>query len=150
MAFETFEYTKSWENPEDFPTYEPDENRVRADLQWLHNEVKDGLNRLIAALNDPQAASELPFRPEKGLSAQTVQDAILETYGTIEKVAMGMIVDGSVTKEKLAQSLLERVYGGRVWASLDTPGQQHTPQADFPVGQLWLRPHFVVDNLGSV
>ena len=147
MAFETFEYTKSWENPEDFPTYEPDESRVRADLQWLHNEARDGLNRLIAALNDPQAASELPFRPEKGLTAQTVQDAIVETYGTIEKVAMGMIVDGSVTKEKLAQDLLERVYGGRVWASLDTPGEAHTPETDFPVGQMWLRPRFVVDNL---
>jgi len=52
-----------------------------------------------------------------------------------------------VTKEKLAQDLLERVYGGRVWASLDTPGEAHTPETDFPVGQMWLRPRFVVENL---
>ena len=41
MAFERLNFTKSWENPADFPTYEPDENRVRADVQCLHNEARD-------------------------------------------------------------------------------------------------------------
>ena len=47
MAFEPLEFTKSWENSDDFPTYEPDERQVRADLQQLHDETRDGLNRLI-------------------------------------------------------------------------------------------------------
>lgn len=147
MAFETFEFTKNWENPEDFPTYEPDEAQVRADLQRLHNESRDAINRLAAALNDPGAAAQLPFAPGEGLTAQTVRDAILEVYAAVQDAAQGLLVDGTVTRQKLAQSLLERVYGGRVWVSLDTPGAAHCPDTDFPVGQLWLRPGFAVQNL---
>ncbi len=47
MAFEPLEFTKNWENAQDFPTYEPDEVQVRADLQWLHNETRDGLIQII-------------------------------------------------------------------------------------------------------
>lgn len=147
MAFEPLKFTKNWEDPEDFPTYEPDEAQVRADLQLLHDETKDGLNRLIAALNSAEAAALLPFAPAEGLTSQTVQAAILEVYGAIQKAASGMIVDGSVTKEKLAAALLERVYGGRIYVSMDTPGAAQTPKTDFPIGQLWLRPAFTVENL---
>ena len=151
MAFEPLEFTKNWENTEDFPTYEPDERQVRADLQWLHNETREGLNRLVAALNDPGAAAQLPFLPREGLTAETVQDAILEVYAATREAASGLLVDGTVTKQKLAAELLERVYGGKVWVSLDTPGAAQNPGADFPVGQLWLRPGFAVENLaGSV
>ena len=149
MAFEPLEFTKNWENSEDFPTYEPDEAQVRADLQWLHNETRDGLNRLIAALNDSGAASQLPFAPEAGLTAQTIQTAILEVYAAVRDAAAGLLVDGTITKEKLAQALLERVYGGKVWVSLDTPGAEQNPDTDFPVGQLWLRPRFEVENLAA-
>ena len=147
MAFETFEFTKNWENPEDFPTYEPDEAQVRADLQRLHNESRDAINRLAEALNDPGAAAQLSFAPGEGLTAQTVRDAILEVYAAVQDAAQALLVDGTVTRQKLAQSLLERVYGGRVWVSLDTPGAAHCPDTDFPVGQLWLRPGFAVPNL---
>ena len=40
-------FTKDWTNPSDFPSYEADEGRVRADLQQLHNETKAALNSLI-------------------------------------------------------------------------------------------------------
>ena len=72
MAFEPLKFTKSWENPQDFPTYEPDETQVRADLQLLHEETRLGVNRLIEALNSSGAAAMLPFRPEEGLTAETV------------------------------------------------------------------------------
>jgi len=149
MAFEPLEFTKNWENPADFPTYEPDETQVRADLQWLHNETRAGLNRLVAALNDPGAAAQLPFLPGEGLTAQNVQAAIMEVYAAVQNAASGLLVDGTVTKQKLAAELLERVYGGKVWASLDTPGAKQNPTADFPVGQLWLRPGFTVENLAG-
>ena len=43
-AFPLLSFTKNWENPEDYPTYEPDEMQVRKDMQSLHDEVKDFLN----------------------------------------------------------------------------------------------------------
>lgn len=149
MAFEPFEFTKNWENSMDFPTYEPDESRVRADLQWLHNEARDGLNRLITALNDPGAAAQLPFLPSGELKSKNIQAAIEEVYAEIRSAVAGKLPNGTVSKEKLTRELLERIYGGKVWVSLDTPGGEHNPETDFPVGQLWLRPGFIVDNLAK-
>lgn len=146
MGFTPLEFTKSWENPADFPTYEPDETQVRADLQLLHDETREGFNRLVTELNGEDAADLLPFRPRDGLTARTVQAAILETYAAVQQAAAGTLVDGSITKQKLAAALLERIYGGRVWVSMDTPGSAQNPQGDFPVGQLWLRPAFTVEN----
>ena len=147
MAFERLEFTKSWENPQDFPTYEQSEAQVRADLQLLHEETRQGINRLVDALNDSAAAAQLPFSGE-GLNAETVQEAILETYAATKQAAAGQIVDGSVGKEKLSQEVLDRCYGGRPWVSMDLPEGQ-MPADGFPVGQLWLRPAFTVDNLAA-
>lgn len=147
MAFEPLTYSKSWENPEDFPTYEPDEKQVRADLQLLHNEARDAINRLVAALRDPTAASQLPVAPIGTLTAQTVQQAIEQVYEAVQNAASALIIDGSVTKEKLSQQLLERIYGGRLWVSMDVPTEKENPDTDFPVGQLWLRPSVTVKNL---
>lgn len=147
MAFESFAFTKSWRNEQDFPTYEEEERQVREDLQCLHDETKDGLNRLIDQLNDPQAAAQLPFAPQDGLTAQTVQGAILEVYDQIRQAAAGLLVDGTVTKEKLAASLMERVYGGRVVVAQQPPDGSCCPDTDYPLGQLWLRPGHSVTNL---
>lgn len=53
MAFEKLNFTKDWTNPEDFPTVETSEERVRDDLQLLHRETRNFLNEtLIPALED--------------------------------------------------------------------------------------------------
>lgn len=145
MAFTPLTFTKSWENPADFPTYEPDEAQVRADLQYLYDEIRDAFNGLIAALNDKSAAANLPIQVD-GLTAQTVQAAIAETLEAVQHAAAGQIVNGSITKEKLHETLLRRVYGGRLIVSWDTPGEQDNEAADYPVGQLWLRPALTVEN----
>lgn len=147
MPFEPLKFTKSWENPEDFPTYEPNEAQVRADLQLLHDQARDGLNRLIEALNGPSAAALLPFQPQAGLTAENVQDAVVEVYGAIRDAAAALILNGSITREKLAESLLERVYGGRIRVAMEAPGAGQNPGTDYPVGQLWLRPGYTVENL---
>ena len=36
-AFPLLGFTKSWENPEDYPTIELDETQVRKDMQSLHD-----------------------------------------------------------------------------------------------------------------
>lgn len=140
MSFRRLEFTKTWLDPDAFPAYEPDEGKVRADLQSLHDETKAALNRLIDALNDVSAAAELPIAPVEGLDAATVQEAVEQVFASFREVASGAIADGTVTKEKLDPAFLARIYGGRAWISLDAPTVQDDPDRDFPVGQLWLRP----------
>lgn len=50
-AFPLLSFTKNWENPDDYPTIETDEMKVRQDMQSLHDEVKNFLNEeLIPAV----------------------------------------------------------------------------------------------------
>lgn len=37
-------FTRSWENPGDYPTLLTDEAQIRADMQSLHDETKSFLN----------------------------------------------------------------------------------------------------------
>lgn len=46
-SFEKLSYSKDWNNTSDFPTYEENETRVRADMQLLHDEVKDFINEKL-------------------------------------------------------------------------------------------------------
>ena len=58
-AFPMLGFTKSWENPEDYPTIELDETQVRKDMQSLHDEVKDYINtKLIPAVLAEDATEE--------------------------------------------------------------------------------------------
>lgn len=51
MALDKLQFTKNWNNPDDFPTVELSEEKVRADMQLLHDEVKSYLNdKLIPAI----------------------------------------------------------------------------------------------------
>lgn len=45
--FERLSYTKDWNNASDFPTYEENETQVRADMQLLHDEVRDFINNKL-------------------------------------------------------------------------------------------------------
>ena len=145
MAFEFLEFTKSWTSEEDFPTYEPDENQVRQDLQFLHEETKNAFNRLIGKLNQKNVSGMLPFF-SGNLQADNVMDAIEEVYERAKQSSAGAVLDGTIGKAKLTAELLERVYGGSVWVAADLPGAEQNPEQDFPVGQMWLRPAFAVEN----
>lgn len=59
MAFDKLQFTKDWNNPDDFPTVELSEEKVRADMQLLHDEVKNYLNdTLIPAVVADGATEE--------------------------------------------------------------------------------------------
>lgn len=65
-AFPLLSFTKNWENPEDYPTYEPDETQVRKDMQSLHDEVKNFLNNeLIPRVVEEDATVEAWNAAEK-------------------------------------------------------------------------------------
>ena len=98
--------------------------------------------KLIPALT----AAQIPFANRNEINAETVQLAIEDVQRQIKDAAAGTIVNGSITKEKIASALLARIYGGLAWVSADTPGSMDNPDSDFPIGQVWLRPEFTVVN----
>ena len=51
MAFPKLNFTKSWKNAVDFPTVETNETKVRADMQYLFDEIKEALNGIVDKLN---------------------------------------------------------------------------------------------------
>ena len=109
-------------------------------------EIQDWINhQLIPSLK----AENLPFDASTQLNADNLQDAVELVFEQIRGASSGTITNGSVTKEKLAQELLELVFGGKVWVSVDKPSALDNPQSDFPVGRMWLRPGFTVKNAAN-
>ena len=91
-------------------------------------------------------AAKIPFTASSEINADNIDAAIREVQGQVKDASSGTIVNGSVTTEKLSAALLARVYGGRPWVSLNTPGSEQNKETDFPIGQIWLRPAFTVVN----
>lgn len=120
--------------------------QLKAKFDEAGLEIQRWINEtLIPAIT----AGNIPFPKSAEVDAETVEAAILAVREQIADAASGAIVDGTVTKAKLAAALLERVYGGRAWVSLDEPDSTDNPSNDLPVGQIWLRPAFTVNNKNS-
>ena len=60
MAFTQLAFTKDWKSPEDFPTIELNEAKVREDMQLLFDEVRDFLNEELI----PTAEKDLATKKE--------------------------------------------------------------------------------------
>lgn len=65
MSFTRVVYTADWNDRDRFPTYQPDENLVRADLQELPNQIKTQTNRLMTELEAGTAAASIGTRDGK-------------------------------------------------------------------------------------
>lgn len=53
MAISELSFAKTWTSPADFPTVEPDEAKVRSDLQYHPDAIKKYLNeRVVPLIND--------------------------------------------------------------------------------------------------
>lgn len=87
-------FTRSWENSKDYPTYEPNERVVRADMQSLHNEVRDYINdKLIPAVvtsnstEADRAAAEQQRQTAEQLRQAAEQQRVSETEGIVAQAA---------------------------------------------------------------
>lgn len=103
-------------------------------------------NKLVPAVK----AENIPFAETTAIQAGDIQAAIEIVQRQIVDAVAGTITPGSITKEKFAAELLARVYGGIAWVSADTPDGTFSTANDLPIGQVWLRPSFLVSNLTSV
>ena len=86
MAFTRFSFTKSWTDPSDFPTVESDETQVRADMQALHDEGKEGLNALMEQLEQAEAAASLGAQALDGSGESTVQEELGGLHQQMEEL----------------------------------------------------------------
>lgn len=114
-------FTKSWQNREDFPTYEDNEDRVREDLQCLFDEIRDYLNqKLLPAVNSISAVEI------SAASGGTVQGALNALRSDLEQAVMGNVPDGSITPAKLSSDA----------RLVDVSARAHlTPDPDFMENQ---------------
>ena len=145
---EKLEFSKDWTDAEDFPTYEPDESQVRADLQLLHNEAKAAINALVDKLESAEFASHLAVSAE-GMTATNLAAALAEILATAKAAQAGTIVDGTVTEAKLAKALVEKINSIDVTYSMNAPTANETPETGYQLGKLWLKPEFSIANLAS-
>lgn len=68
MALDKLKFTKDWNNPEDFPTIELDETKVRSDMQFLYDETKKFLNeKLIPSLENCGVETTVQRLKDSGL-----------------------------------------------------------------------------------
>ena len=118
-------------------------DQLKAKFDEAALEIQKYINdKLIPAI----IADQIPFTATSEINVDTVAAAIREVQSQVKDASSGTIVNGSVTTEKLSAALLARVYGGRPWVSLNTPGSAQNKETDFPIGQIWLRPAFTVVN----
>ena len=143
---EKLEFSKDWTKAEDFPTYEPDESQVRADLQLLHNEAKAAINALVDKLESAEFASHLAVSAE-GMTATNLAAALAEILATAKAAQAGTIVDG--TEAKLAAALVQKINSIDVTYSMNAPTANETPETGYQLGKLWLKPEFSIANLAS-
>lgn len=118
-------FTKSWENREDFPTYEDNEERVRADMQYLFDEIRDYLNRRLLPAVNAIAAVEVT-----AASGGTVQGALNALRADLEQAVLGNVPDGSITPAKLAPEAKLQDRTAAVTLTPDPNCMENRPEAN--------------------
>lgn len=99
-------YTRSWENPEDFPSWQSDEETVRFDMQYLFEEIRQWVNNLIDSIK----GANIPFGPVAGIAGDSVEDGMIDMKRQLDEAVIGGLVpDHSVTLEKLDDDVLEKM-----------------------------------------
>ena len=90
MSIAKFAFTKSWTSASDFPTTQTDEIQVRADMQFLFDEIRNYLNNTMLG---------------------SVDDAItaMQTWTTsaVADATTGTLPDGSIAAAKFATGAVE-------------------------------------------
>lgn len=113
MAFTEFDYSRKWTSadPETgFKTYEDREDKVRADMQFCFDEIRDALNDLgdyVESGDVPVSvdADDVSFTPTPSITSDNVQDAIEEVQANVISAQLGQIVDHSITNAKLSRDV---------------------------------------------
>lgn len=140
MSLSSFSLSKSWESATAFPTYEEDEAQVRADMQCLFDELADGLNVLINALNrktSGSGASQIGVEPIANMDGVTdVQSALALLRSLIVDISSGAVDDGAISATKLADEAVTtpKIAGSAVTTAKLADGAVNNDKCDFSEG----------------
>lgn len=69
----------------------------------------DAHNDLVSALTAPGAAASIGFRQTSGISASTLQDAVVNVQSQLSSVVSGSVPDGSISLSKLDANVQNRL-----------------------------------------
>lgn len=112
-------FSKNWKNSNDFPTYEDNEEKVRADIQLLYDEIRNYVNTVLLPAVNVIKASEI----ETSATDVSVQSKLNSLTDAINEVTLGQIPDDSLTSDKLEPGgLLEDVTSQLTFSAQDTGG----------------------------
>lgn len=105
-----FEFSKNWEDSDDFPTREASEKKVRQDIQLLFDELKDHLNEVVhGAVND---LYDRVARVGGGgqVSHEIIADDAIESNNLADNaVTTEKLEDNCVTADKLDESVKDEI-----------------------------------------
>lgn len=99
MAIAKLNFSRNWENPEDFPTVETDEVKVRQDLQYLHDEIREYINDTLLPgiqkelTNLPAGAAGGHYTP----SVKQLSEKQVEISFTASKEGMAPVSSVTIT-----------------------------------------------------
>lgn len=144
-------FTHDWTHDDaetGFVTYEPNEERVRADIQMLHDEAKAKINEMIEKILadgsgdiDTTLAKQLPFsyagdaeHEIDPMEAADIYNAIVEAYVKAFLASQAVVEDGSITYAKLATAVKAMLDNGQVVVEDEDPPET---TETYTAGQMW-------------
>ena len=118
------EFTKKIRDLPDQPNMQPHELKEYFDSS--PEELRQSYNGLCDALTAKTAASALGFSRTAGVPADTVQTAVENVQQQLDAAVMGNIPSGSVTGDKLAQDVRDRLTAIESAAAAEAGTRQST------------------------
>ncbi len=101
MSVTLMTFDKNWTNIADFPTHESQESKVRADMQYLFDSIKNQFNNFVS---NELVAANIPYVASGGLQAENIQTAIDAMQEEVNSISQGSVADGAITTIKLDQT----------------------------------------------
>lgn len=114
-------YSKDWRNPADFPTVEPDETKVREDLQLLYSEIQNFLNDKLIPIMRELESPGIEHLPVEN-TVTTSRDKIPSSYAVARLFSSkGNLPTGGAAGQFLVKSSDD--YADAYWATYKIPGR---------------------------
>ena len=102
MSLTKMTFDKVWTSRTDFPTYEPQEDKVRADIQYLFDSIKNQFNNFIE--NEFTSDNLVTDIEIGGTRFDDLAEVVEYIQGEIEGISEGFVADDSVSTAKLVKT----------------------------------------------